>query len=71
MSATGAPAAAARKRLVRVSIYDDLIASPTMALDTDGFLIDKSIVDHRLNSGQNTIERAFARIADTVSNIGL
>src|SRR5215475_9911459 len=48
----------------------DLIAAPTVALNADLVLVDKALVDNRLNRGQHAFEGALARIVDGVNDIG-
>src|SRR5438045_7633215 len=49
----------------------DLVSAPTVPLNADGLLIDKSAGNDRVDGGQNTLQRALSRLADGVNNVRL
>src|SRR5437016_3899640 len=49
----------------------DLVSAPTVALNADSLLIDKASSDYRIDSWQNTLQRALSRLANGVNNVRL
>src|SRR5438034_10694373 len=47
----------------------DLITAPTVSLDADVRLVNKTFIDHGLNGGQNALQSTAARIAGRVNNV--
>ena len=63
---------AGRGRAKAIGLRDhvgDLIAAPTVSLNADRLLVNKALVDYRLNCRQHTLQRALSRIADRVNDV--
>src|SRR5437763_16288463 len=47
----------------------DLIAAPTVSLDTDRVFVDETFVDHGLNSRQHALHCALSGVAGRVNDV--
>src|SRR5207248_552712 len=47
----------------------DLVTAPTVSLNADVRLVNKTFVDHSLNSGQHALQSTASRIASGVNDV--
>src|SRR5438094_6147656 len=47
----------------------DLITTPTVSLNADVRLVNKTFIDHGLNGGQHALQSTASRIADRINDV--